>query len=126
MTGRRDRGEGKLGCVVSLVLLAVAAVVAVKAVPVRLSVAELEDFCVRQAERASLHGERGGKTVEEQIADGILLEAQKENLPVTKDHIKVWRDADWEHIEVKYRVVIDFLVYKYNWDVVHAVDRRIF
>jgi len=126
MTRRRERGDSKLGCLVSLVLLAAAAVIGVKAVPVRLAVADMEDFCVHQAEFASRRGERNGQTPEQQIADAILLEAQQENLPVDKDHIKVWRDSDFEHIEVKYRVVIDFLVYKYNWDVVHAVDRRIF
>lgn len=126
MTKRRERGDGKLGCVVSLALLAVAIVVAVKAVPVRIAVAELEDFCVNQAERASMRIERNGQTAEQQIADAILMEAQKENLPVPKDHIRVWRDSEFEHVEVKYRVVIDFLVYKYNWDVVHRVDRRLF
>jgi hypothetical protein len=126
MTKRRESGDGKLGCVVSLALLAVAIIVAVKAVPVRMAVAELDDFCVNQAERASIRRERSGQTPEQQIADAIFLEAQKQNLPVAKDQIKVWRDSEFEHVEVKYRVVIDFLFYKYNWDVVHSVDRRIF
>ncbi|MFI5143546.1 MAG: hypothetical protein ACHQQS_14890 [Thermoanaerobaculales bacterium] len=126
MTRRRDRGDGKLGCVVSLALLAVAIIVAIKAVPVRISVAEMEDFCKDEAERASLRRERNGQTPEQQISAELLYKAQQENLPVAKDQIKVWADSDWEHVEVKYRVVIDFLVYKYNWDVVHRVDRRRF
>ena len=126
MATRRERGEGKVGCVIGLVVLAVAAMVAVKAVPVRLSVANLEDFCVNEAEHASLMRERDGKTPEQQIADGILMTAEKESLPVAKDQIKVWRDSEEEHIEVKYRVTIDFIVYQYNWDVVHRVDRTRF
>ncbi|HUK12772.1 MAG TPA: hypothetical protein VLW17_05675 [Thermoanaerobaculaceae bacterium] len=126
MTIGRERGEGKLGCVLGLAVLVVAAVVGVKAVPVRLAVADLEDYCVHEAERASVMREHDGRTPEQQIADGILLEAEKENLPVAKDQIKVWRDSEEEHIEVKYRVSIDFIVYTYNWDVVHRVDRNRF
>jgi len=126
MTIERERGEGKLGCVLGLAVLVAAAVVGVKAVPVRLAVANLEDYCVHEAERASVMRERDGRSPEQQIADGILLEAQKENLPVAKDQIKVWRDSEEEHIEVKYRVSIDFIVYTYNWDVVHRVDRNRF
>jgi hypothetical protein len=121
-----QRGDSKLGCVVSLVLLALAIVIAVKAVPVRVAVADLEDFCVREAEHASLRHEFQGRTPEQQITDEILIEAQKENLPVSRDHIKVWRDTQDEHIQVTYNVVIDFLVYKYNWHVVHSVDRPLF
>jgi hypothetical protein len=30
------------------------------------------------------------------------------------------------HVEVKYRVVLDLLVYKYDWDVQHRIDRTLF
>jgi hypothetical protein len=38
----------------------------------------------------------------------------------------VWRDTSDVHIEVKYTVPLDLLFYKYEWHVVHRVDRTLF
>jgi hypothetical protein len=121
MTRWGERGAGNLGCVVGIAILAVVVIIAMKVIPVRVAVAELQDYCERQAETASLPRNSDAK-----IADEILIKAQQNNLPVSKEDIKVWRDTSMEHIEVKYRVVLDLLVYKYNWDVEHKVDRTLF
>jgi hypothetical protein len=121
MAKRREKGAGNVGCIISLAVLAVAVILAVKVIPTRIAVAELQDYCERAAEQASLP-----RHTDEIITDEILIKAQQENLPVRKEDIKVWRDSSMAHVEVKYRVVMDLLVYKYNWDVEHKVDRTLF
>ncbi|MGD1149394.1 MAG: hypothetical protein ABR961_15750 [Thermoanaerobaculaceae bacterium] len=116
-----ERGSNSIGCFLGLALVIVVVFIGVKAVPTRLSVAELQDFCEREGEQASLP--RFG---DERIADAIFGKAIEEHLPVKKEDIKVSRDQTEVHIEVRYRVVIDFLVYQYNWDVEHKVDRTLF
>ncbi len=121
MDRRRERGSNNIGCFIGLVLVLAVVFVGVKAVPVRLAVAEMQDFCEREAEQASLP-----RFSDERIADAVFNKAIEEHLPVKKEDIKVSRDQAQVHIEVKYRVVLDFVVYQYNWDVVHQVDRTLF
>ena len=51
---RRQRGEGKIGCIVSLLVLVILAGVAIKAVPVYWSDNELKDAAKDLASRASV------------------------------------------------------------------------
>ena len=121
MANKRETGAGNVGCVISLAILVVAVLIAVRVVPVRIAVAELQDYCEKEAEQASLP-----RNTDQAIADRILIKAQQNNLPVAKENIKVWRDGSMAHVEVKYRVVLDLLVYRYDWDVEHRVDRTQF
>ena len=54
MARAREKGSNNLGCMLGLVLVIVVVFIGVKAVPARLSVAELQDFCEHEAEQASL------------------------------------------------------------------------
>ena len=121
MVKRREKGAGNVGCMISLAVLAVAVIIAMKVIPTRVAVAELQDYCEREAEQASLP-----RNTDARITDEILIKAQQENLPVRREDIKVWRDGSMTHIEVKYRVQLDLLVYTYDWDVEHKVDRTLF
>lgn len=118
---RNERGAGNVGCIVAVIVLAVVVVIAVKAVPVKIAVAELKDFCEHQAEAAGLP-----RNTNEAIVVAIVLKAQELNQPVSADNIKVWRDTSQVHIEVKYRVVIAFPMYSYPWDVEYRFDRILF
>jgi uncharacterized membrane protein len=51
---RRQRGEGKIGCIVTMLVLVVVAAVAIKAVPVFWSDNELKDAAKDLASRASV------------------------------------------------------------------------
>jgi hypothetical protein len=117
----RERGAGNLGCILGLALVAVVVVIGVNVVPVRIAVAELQDFCEKEAERASMP-----RNTDEKMAQAIFQKAVEERLAVHKENIKVWRDTGQVHVEVKYRVVLDLLVYKYDWDVEHKVERTLF
>lgn len=117
----REIGSSNIGCIFSFVLLLFVVFVGIRVVPTRIAVAELQDFCERQAERASLP-----HYSDEDIAASILEKAKENDLPVKKENIKVWRDAGFVKILVKYHVVLDIGVYKYDWPVEHKVERILF
>jgi hypothetical protein len=117
----RERGANNIGCIVGLAILTVAVLIAVKVVPVRVAVAEMQDFCEKEADQASLP-----RMTNQIMADQVKIKADEEQLPVSKEDIKVWRDTSEVHIEVKYTVPLDLLFYEYKWNVVHRVDRTLF
>ena len=117
----REIGGSNTGCIIGLLLLAAAVFAGIRIVPTRIAVAELQDYCEREAEQASLpHNSNDA------IQESIFLKAREEHLPVKKEAIEVTRDAGMIHILVRYRVVLDVLVYQYNWDVEHKVERVLF
>ncbi|MDD5564889.1 MAG: DUF4845 domain-containing protein [Thermoanaerobaculaceae bacterium] len=117
----RENGGSNIGCILSFVLLLFVVFVGIRVVPTRIAVAELQDFCEQQAERASLPGYDN-----DNIAASILQKAREKNLPVKKEDIKVTRDAGRVDIVVKYHVMFDLGVYKYDWPVEHNVERILF
>lgn len=117
----REIGSSNIGCILSFVLLLFVVFVGIRVVPTRIAVAELQDFCERQAERASLPGYSDGD-----IAVAILQKAKENGLPVKKEDIKVWRDGGNVNILVRYHVILDIGVYQYDWPVEHKVERILF
>ena len=121
MARRREIGGGNIGCIFSFVLLLAVIFVGIRVVPTRIAVAELQDFCEREAEQASLP-----RFTNEAIAAAIYEKAKQEDLPVKKEDISVTRDGVRVKVVVKYHVVFDFGVYKYDWPVEHNVERTLF
>lgn len=121
MRSNRQRGAGNFGCFVSLLVLAIAIVLAVKIIPKKIAVGELTDYCRRQLEAASTAG-----MTDQVITNNVLRKAGELKLPVGPESVKVWRGGGEVHIEVKYTVVIDLLVTKHNWKVEVAEDRPLF
>jgi hypothetical protein len=118
MRRRHERGTGKIGCLLGLLVLVGAVVVVMKAAPTKIAVAELKDFAVHEAESASLpHHDN------QQIVDALVMKAHALDLPVGAEGIKVWRDGAYVHIEMHYTVPIDFPFYTYVWDVHDKIER---
>jgi hypothetical protein len=115
----RERGEGNTGCIFGLIILAIVVVLAVKIVPTRIAVAELQDFCEQEAEQAF-------RMSDDKIAYEILTKAQDEHLPVTNENIKVYRNTAEVFIEVHYTVKLDLIVTDYVWKVETNIDRPLF
>ncbi len=113
-----ERGRGNVGCIVSLAVLAIAIVLAFKVVPKRLAVADLQDFCEKEAENGSYP-----RFTEDRMAYDILEKAQELHLPVSKEDVKVDRGQQEINIDVRYRVTFDLIVTNYVWDVEHKVNR---
>ena len=121
MSRRHERGASNVGCALSLLLLAIAVVVLVKAVPVIIAVGELTDFCERQAQMASLP-----RHTDEDIRAAILYKAQQVKIPLGEEQLKVWRDSREVHVTAKFTVPIAVPFYTYEWKVVRELDRPLF
>ena len=115
-----ERGEGNLGCIVWLLVLGVAVLIAWKAIPVKMASAELYDY-MDEVARAT-----GVNTTAEEVSKAILQRAADLHLPLTKENLKVVRDGDRLMMRAEYTVPVEFPGYTYNWHFVHELDRPIF
>jgi hypothetical protein len=121
MTKRHEKGAGNIGCVIGLLVLVVAVVILVKAVPVKLAVAELKDTAVKEAESASLP-----RHDDDYIRGQLIIAAQKLGLPFGEEQVKVWRDTAMMHIEYHFTVPINFPFHTYQWQIEEKIDRVLF
>ena len=112
-------GQGKLGCILwLLVLLAVVGVTA-KLIPIKIRSAELYDFMEEQALFA-------GRTKPEEIKKRILRRAQELDLPLTKKNLSVERRAGRVRMRATYTVPVELPGYTFEWDFEHILDRPVF
>ena len=118
---RRERGDVPVGCLVGLVVLAIAALIGIKATPVMVNVGELDREITSLADRA---GRRDYK--DKRIIRDILMKAEEVALPVTKESIKIERGRTRFRIWVTYQKDIDFVFFTYHWNKEHFHDRPIF
>ncbi|HEX8152866.1 MAG TPA: hypothetical protein VF698_07070 [Thermoanaerobaculia bacterium] len=116
---RRERGEGQLGCVVGLVFLALAIMIAAKMIPVKVKTAELRDVVVDEARSAGTHDDG-------RIMKTILQKAEDLELPVTEDDVEIERRKESIRVVVTYTVPINFPGYTYNWNIEHKAENPIF
>ena len=116
---RSQRGEGQFGCVVGLLLLLAAIFVAYKMEPIKVKAAELRGEIVDEAKHA-------GTRKDPQIIKAILLKAEQNGLPVTRDDIKIVRAANTIRVDVEYVVPVEFPGYTYEWHFHHSAENPIF
>lgn len=121
MTRHRQRGDVPVGCLVGLVVLGIALMVGIKATPVMVNVGDLDRTIASLADRAGRPDYK-----DDRIIKDILREAEKDDLPVTKESITIERSPRRFKIWVRYQKDIDFIVYTYHWNKVHFQDRPIF
>lgn len=120
MRGRNTQGgEGRLGCIFWVVLLAVGIFAASRFVPVKIATAELKDHM----EELAATRPRG---TSEDFRNSIYQRAKELNLPVAQKEITVQKDQNRAVMDVIFTVPIDFAVYTYQWKVSLHVDRPIF
>jgi len=112
---RRERGEGQFGCLVGLILLAVAIFVAWKMIPVKVKAAEIRQTVVNEAHSAGTHND-------DRIRGVILAKAREDNLPITAEDITIVRGNGEITVTVDYTVPIQFPGYTYNWHL-HPEER---
>lgn len=115
-----ERGEGNLGCILWLLVLGLAVMISVKAVPVKIASAEMYDYMDEVARST------GVNTTAEDIEKALLQRAADLKLPLDKDHVTVERQGDRVRMRVEYTVPVELPGYTYNWHFVHELDRPIF
>ncbi len=116
---QRQRGEGKLGCMMWLAVFAIVCMFGWKTLPVKTSSSQLKDFMVEQSKFA-----KGADR--NQIANRILNKAKQLKLPVTRKDIKVIKTASRLEMRCEFTVPIDFPLYTWNWNFDIFVERGIF
>jgi hypothetical protein len=116
---RRERGEGQFGCLVGLIFLLLAGLIAYKMIPVKVKSADLRDTVRDYAKMA-------GQFKDGEIRKAILEKAETLELPVAEEDIEVERKSGEIHINVEYTVPVEFPGYTYNWNFKHDVENPIF
>lgn len=113
------RGEGKLGCVIWLVVLLVFVMIAMKLIPIKIASAELYDFMEEQAMFA-------GRRKPDTLKKAILHRAKELDLPLKEKDIKVERHGGRIRIHCTYTIPVEFPGYTHDWHFEHYVDRPVF
>ncbi len=118
---REARGEGRIGCIIWLIIVALTAYGLYKFVPVKMASARFEDFI---SEEASFGSIRGIKEIER----NILAKARDLELPITKDNLTITRNKEKIRVEAHYEIVIELFGgnYKYVWKFDPVVERPLF
>ena len=116
---RGERGEGRLGCLVGLIFLAIAVFIAWKVIPIKVRAAELRQVVVDEAKAAGTHNN-------DQIKGAIMMKVHDTGLPVTEDDVKITRANSQITVDVEYDVPIDFLVTTHKWHEHHHAENPIF
>lgn len=116
---KHERGEGKLGCIFGLLLVAAAFYVAFKVIPVKVAAADMRQTVIDQARSA-------GHTDAARIRWNILAEARRLELPLQENALKVERSSQYIKIKAEYTTPIEFPGYTWNWKHVHTAENPVF
>lgn len=120
MRGRpSERGEGKGGCIVGLIIFLAAIFVAYKMIPVKVKAAELRGTIVDEAKSA-------GTRSDERIRAAIMNKARTLELPLDEKGLKVERGNSRIRIRADYVVPVEFPGYTYQWKFNHEYENPIF
>jgi hypothetical protein len=120
MPRRSERGEGNLGCILWLLALGLALLIAWKAVPVKIQSTEMYDYMDELAKFSA------AQVPPDQLKKRILERAAQLQIPLTKDNIRVERNGDRIYMEIKYTIPVEFPGYTYLWNFHQKLDRPIF
>ncbi len=116
---RREKGEGQMGCIFGLVVLAIGVFIAWRMVPIKVKAAEMRQVVVDEAKSAGTHNDKV-------IMGNIMNKARENNLPVTEDNVKIRRANSEITVEVDYVVPVEFPGYTYQWHFNHTATNPIF
>jgi hypothetical protein len=116
---RSERGEGQMGCLFGLALMAIGIFIAWKLVPIKVKAAELRQEVVDQAKAGGMRGD-------DRILAAILRKAEEDSLPVTKENVQIHRTANTISVDVDYVVPVDFPGYTYQWAFHHHAENPMF
>jgi hypothetical protein len=118
-TWRRQAGDGKIGCILWALLLAIGVMIAWKAIPVKIASSELYDFMVEQAKWAA-----GAPA--DVIQRRVFNKAVELGLPVDAKKITVEKPGDNVRMRAVFTVPLEFPGYTYEWNFDFQVNRAIY
>ena len=107
-----ERGDGRIGFLLSLAVLGTAIFVGVKIIPVRINAYEFRDFIEEQCRFAAT------RSHDEEIYKSILDKAKELRLPLEKKNLHMERTMHEMVISASYEQTVDLkftkYVYKFN------------
>jgi hypothetical protein len=112
-------GQGKLGCIIWLTILALFLFACAKFIPVKINTAELYDFMEEQAKWA-------GRTKDKDLHKRIMTRAKELELPLKAKNLTITRTGGRIRMKAVYSVPIEFPGYTYVMKVQHVIDRAVF
>ena len=114
-----QRGEGRIGCIIWLLLLGAGVLVGFKTIPVKIATSELYDFMVEQAKWAA-----GAPA--DVIQRRIFNKAVELGLPVDTRKVTVEKPGDNVRMRAIFTVPLEFPGYTYQWNFDLQVERSIY
>lgn len=117
---RSERGEGNLGCILWMLALGLATLIAWKAVPVKIQSTQLYDYMDELAKFSA------ARTPPDQLEKLIVDRARQLDIQLDKKDVQVERNGDRIFMEVDYTVPLEFPGYTYQWHFHQKLDRPIF
>jgi hypothetical protein len=115
-----ERGEGNLGCIVWVILLAIGALIAFKAVPVKVKSAEFYDYMDELSKFSAARATPDG------LRKGLMDRAEQLDIPLERKNIEIELSRERVRMKVRYTIPVEFPGYTYNWDFEQEIDRPIF
>ena len=104
-----ERGAGRAKAIIWTLVFVSMIYVGVKVLPVLVTEYQFEDSIREIAQFAS-----ATRKSNEQVKQAVLAEAEKEELPIKSDDIKVEGSAGNVRINVEYSVIVDLKVYQWT------------
>lgn len=118
---RTQRGDVPIGCLIGFVIAVVVGLIAIKAIPVVMSVGEFDKEVKAQTERASLPAHD-----DKYIRKHLLIAADQYDIPINAKSIWIKRTAGRIKVRVTYDLPVEFPGYTYIWHKEHSEDRPLF
>jgi hypothetical protein len=117
---RGTRGEGRIGCILWLAVLAFIGYGLYKIIPVKVATSTFYDFMQEEAAFGSIRDIK-------QLNKELLAKARELDIPVTEDNLTIKRTRESITIEAHYEITVEFFGWKkYVWKFDQVVSRPTF
>jgi hypothetical protein len=116
MVRRGERGEGKIGLLIAVALVAIGIFLGVKIIPVRVAAYEFRDFVEEECRFAAVRKSDG------EVRERILQKAEELRIPLDPKKLKLQRHGGEMIITADYEQPIDLSVTTYVFK--FQVDER--
>ena len=103
----RERGEGRIGFLISLIVVGVAIFLGAKIIPVRITAYEFKDTLREEARYAAVRND------DKTVADRIMQKAKELEIPLKRKNLVLKRTVGEIVISAKYEQPIDLKVTTY-------------
>ncbi len=109
---RNDRGNGKLGVLLWLLVIGAGVFAAIRIVPVKVHVMELHDFADSKLQMQVVTS----RINEDRLVKVILDKAKALDLPLERKQIDLVVVGNEARLRITHEVKIDLVVYELVWD----------